>query len=123
MVLGLCSCFKGMEWKGMVVWGWFVGFLAFITFVNWDYQIRYLFQVMSACYFFGLYAINNIYNWTQKRMAGKSYFSALRNIILMALLVWPVMNLVGEVRFLMSGFYSNLIPSQIIAKLKELSTG
>ena len=81
MILGLYLCLKHKEWKSMVVWSWFVGCLAFITFVNWDYQVRYLFPVMPACYYFSLYAVQNIYNWVQIILAGKSYFPALRAVV------------------------------------------
>ena len=58
-----------------------MGCLAFITFVNWDYQVRCLFPVMPACYYFSLYAVQNIYNWVQIILAGKSYFPALRAVV------------------------------------------
>ena len=34
MVLGLYFCLKYMEGQSMILWSWFVGFMAFITFVN-----------------------------------------------------------------------------------------
>ena len=66
MLCGLYFCLKHLEWQSMVLWSWFVGFLIFITFVNWDYHVQYLFPVMPACYFFSLYGVKNIDGWTKK---------------------------------------------------------
>ena len=121
MVLGLYFCLKHIKWQSMVVWSWFVGFMIFITFVNWNYHVQYLFPVMPACYFFSLYGVKNVYGWAQKRMAGKGYFSALKIVVLVVLFVWPVMNLISEIQSLRSDLYSNKIPTQIATKVKELA--
>lgn len=121
MIFGLYFCLKYKEWQSMVLWSWFVGFMIFITFVSWNYHVQYLFPVMPACYFFSLYGIKNIDGWAQKWVIGKGYFSALRIVGFVALLAWPVMNLVGEIQSLRSDFYSNKISARIVMKVNELS--
>ena len=86
MVLGLYFCLKYMEWQSMILWSWFVGFMAFITFVNWNYHVQYPFSVMPACYFFSLYGVKNIYGLAQKGMSDKVCSSALRIVGLVVLL-------------------------------------
>ena len=95
--------------------------MAFITFVNWNYHVQYLFPVMLACYFFSLYGVKNIYGLAQKGMSDKGCSSALRIVGLVVLLAWPVMNLVGEIQSLRSGFYSNKFSDRIVKKVKALS--
>ena len=121
MILGLCFCLKYKEWKSMILWSWFVGFMVFITFVNWNYHVQYLFPVMPACYFFSLYGVSNIYDWIKKRLKGKVYFPALRIVGLVVLLAWPTVNLVSEIQSLRSDFYRNKVTDQIVTKVKELT--
>jgi hypothetical protein len=123
MTLGLYLCLKNMQWQSIVMWSWFVGFMAFITFINWDYHVQYLFPVMPACYFFSLYGVKSIYGWAQRRMAGGNYFPVFRIVALVALLAWPVMNLIGEIQSLTGDLYRNKTSARIAAKVKELTQG
>lgn len=122
MVLGLYFCLKEKELKSLVICSWFFGFLVFITFINWNYQVRFLFPVMPACYYFSLYAIRNIHRRAQKWLEGKSYFSSLRAVIFIALLSLPVMCLAGEVQSLSADLYRNNISTRVAMKVNEISS-
>jgi hypothetical protein len=121
MILGLYFCIRDIQWQNMIIWSWFFVLISFFTFIIKHYEIRYLFPVMPACYFFGLFAIKIVYGWVQKRMVDKSYFFALRLVVLFSLLAWPAMNLMNELQSLSNDFYSNKIPVRIAEKVKELS--
>ncbi len=121
MIMGMVFCLKKMKWQNLVVWSWFLGFITFLTFVNWDYHVQYLFPVMPACYFFSLYALENLNSWSEERMAGKGYLSALKTCVIAALLIWPVMNFADEIQSLRSNFYSKDTASRIVSKLKRLA--
>ena len=54
-------------------------------------------------------------------MSDKICSSALRIVGLVVLLVWPVMNLVGDIQSLRSDFYNNKFSDQIVTKVKALS--
>ena len=121
MILGLYYCLKHLEWESMVMWSWLVSFMFFITFVSWNYHVQYLFPVMPACYYFSLYGVKDIYGRAQKYMAGKGYFPVLRVFGLVALLAWPTVNLVGEIKSLSGSIYRNKIAAEIVNKVKEIS--
>ena len=107
MCAGLLMVWRRKNEFNIVMFMWLTVFLLIASVIGAHYEYRYLFPLIPACYFFCAFAMQELFDYAQKRRRQEKYFSQAAAAILILLMVLPALGFTREIKSLNSGFYQN----------------
>ncbi len=107
MCAGLLMVWRRKNEFNIVMFMWLIVFLLIASVIGAHYEYRYLFPLIPACYFFCAFAMQEIFDYTQKKWGAEKRFSLGASTVFVLMMALPAVAFAKEIKSLNSGFYQN----------------
>ena len=107
MCTGLLIAWRRKNEINIVMFMWFVVFLAVASIIGAHYEYRYLFPLIPACYFFCALSIQELFDYSKNKWSQGKLIHASTPLVFVLIMVLPLLGFIKEIKSLNTGFYQN----------------